>query len=844
MFSALSTWLFILSAGIVQYPCSHAIQQTWIEQNFPNKITQDDFELLKRDNDTGCKILLCPRTHNYYIYGYTCWRIPTDTEIIGNTLFLRTTRIERIFAGEFEKWPQLLSLNIEMNPELVEIETGTFSNLTNLNYLSISNNYKLSSIEPDLFTGLVNLKELQLVKNNLYHLTDLILSVNPIILPSLRSLDLSQNSFDKINSNDLHKFHSKIKILSLMFCGLSQIDGDSFKTLTELRELNLANNNLNANTLSNLISNLTITMKNLTRLSIAGNLLHKDPSKLFQAISLTNITDLDVKDNHFDILKPKLFPFMPNITRLDLSGIMAVNIDNNTFNEKLLPNLTTLIVARNSFPGVLENLLLPNLIELDLSENSCENCFLSPLFKINEFIFEKMENLRILNLAKNALYQVKSFTFYGLFNLEILNLSNCSIFLIEDYSFVNSTNLNQLDLSFNNFLMNYSIRSKTFTGLNNLEMLKLHNCGLNSNFDPYLFSGLPNLKYLTLRDNSLTYINSLWFENLTNLIEIDLANNYIVEWNQFRLFNNNNDLVALNLFSNRLRIFTSDMLEDFQKLLYLDLRDNLWDCTCQLVLKVQDFLSAKNISINSLSLNTTKNKCFSPENKENLELIKFLKSHIDRNQCKNIQLALIIFFCFLAIALLSVGALLIYYLRWHIRYWVFLFRQAMRYNYFPGNNKRNSKDSKYKYDAFVSYSHEDRNFVVRLVAMLETQPPYYKLCVFERDFNVGNIITESVFECLTSSRRTILVLSDSFARSTWCLWEMQLAQHKRLFFKDEQTEPLVIIKIGEIMDRHMTPTLRYLIKSRVYLQWNSDPIKQKLFWQRLREALTPPKVPV
>jgi hypothetical protein len=154
--------------------------------------------------------------------------------------------------------------------------------------------------------------------------------------------------------------------------------------------------------------------------------------------------------------------------------------------------------------------------------------------------------------------------------------------------------------------------------------------------------------------------------------------------------------------------------------------------------------------------------------------------------------------------------------------------------------------SDYQYDAFVSYSNEDRNFVVRLVAMLENYEPFLKLCVYERDFEIGSVISESVLQSVALSRRTLLVISDAFARSQWCRWELQLAENHRLFLRDENEggDSLIMIKLGEVTETHRTPTLKYLLRTRVYLEWDSEPSKQRQFWDKLRTALAPPPVSV
>lgn len=51
----------------------------------------------------------------------------------------------------------------------------------------------------------------------------------------------------------------------------------------------------------------------------------------------------------------------------------------------------------------------------------------------------------------------------------------------------------------------------------------------------------------------------------------------------------------------------------------------------------------------------------------------------------------------------------------------------------------------------------------------------------------------------------------------------------------------MLIKLGPVCESHVTPTLKYLLKTRIYLQWDPDPKKQHVFWERLRNTLAPPK---
>ena len=100
-------------------------------------------------------------------------------------------------------------------------------------------------------------------------------------------------------------------------------------------------------------------------------------------------------------------------------------------------------------------------------------------------------------------------------------------------------------------------------------------------------------------------------------------------------------------------------------------------------------------------------------------------------------------------------------------------------------------------------------------------------------FSGTNLTLTPTFLC----RKSILILTDHFAKSHWCRWEMNLVQC-RLF---EQTrDDLILVKLGKIRSRHLTPTIRYLMRTRIYIEWGPSAQQQLLFWERLRTALKKP----
>ena len=134
------------------------------------------------------------------------------------------------------------------------------------------------------------------------------------------------------------------------------------------------------------------------------------------------------------------------------------------------------------------------------------------------------------------------------------------------------------------------------------------------------------------------------------------------------------------------------------------------------------------------------------------------------------------------------------------------------------------------YDAFISYSNEDKDYVEgKLVPGLEAPPesegqPKFKCLVHVRDFDLGLNIMQQIGDAVDSSRRTVIVLSKNFCRSQWYHHEFQLAHARKR---------VVVVVHGELpTEDEMGSQMRDYIRANTYLL-DTDP----WFWQKLRYAL-------
>ena len=79
------------------------------------------------------------------------------------------------------------------------------------------------------------------------------------------------------------------------------------------------------------------------------------------------------------------------------------------------------------------------------------------------------------------------------------------------------------------------------------------------------------------------------------------------------------------------------------------------------------------------------------------------------------------------------------------------------------------------FHAFISYASPDRRWVKeRLIKHLEEKRKL-KLFVASRNFEVGKLISANIYDAITSSAKTVFLISKSFLKSSWCLEEFSMA---------------------------------------------------------------------
>ncbi|XP_028672023.1 uncharacterized protein LOC114662614 [Erpetoichthys calabaricus] len=90
---------------------------------------------------------------------------------------------------------------------------------------------------------------------------------------------------------------------------------------------------------------------------------------------------------------------------------------------------------------------------------------------------------------------------------------------------------------------------------------------------------------------------------------------------------------------------------------------------------------------------------------------------------------------------------------------------------------------------FISYSSLDTSWANSFIKNLESPEYGFKVCYHERDFVAGKSVMDNMTDCIRASQKVVLILSEDFLRSRWCLLEANLS----LFQDCSQGKPVVPI---------------------------------------------------
>ncbi|XP_045212236.2 toll-like receptor 4 [Mercenaria mercenaria] len=371
-----------------------------------------------------------------------------------------------------------------------------------------------------------------------------------------------------------------------------------------------------------------------------------------------------------------------------------------------------------------------------------------------------------------------------------------------------------------------------FTAVENLQ-LDENFLGLvlsNEHYGPLIFEGLSNVKVLNLSSNIISYLPSTVFTNMSKLETLDLSVNSIETW--IIDVNTLNSLVHINLKFNSfhaLPTVLTNKLESNAKLMdkmfTIDLRNNSFTTNCD----EKEFLEWMVKHRDNMLY--FQDYIFRNKTGAKLSVEQFVEAvnKLD-TECRWYTAVIVFSSIGVSVFLSIVVGGIIYKNRWKLRYLM----RITKIRQFGYNRLNNDPDEDFTYDAFISYANENLRFILdKIIPHLEEQE--IKLCLHDRDFLPGNNIADNILEAIRNSRKTVVILSNEFLKSKWCLYEFNMARMESIYSRGGEN-CLVVVMYEDVPTRNMTTEMLQWIKSNTYIEYTTEEEGELLFWDNLMEA--------
>ena len=364
--------------------------------------------------------------------------------------------------------------------------------------------------------------------------------------------------------------------------------------------------------------------------------------------------------------------------------------------------------------------------------------------------------------------------------------------ILESQAFIGRKRVQQLYLNSSRLA---AISNQTFNGLTELLVLHLEDNQIRR-LEGYEFGNLTSLQKLFLQRNRLTYIDSATFGPLVSLEELYLHDNLLANYHVWQL-------------------------SGAPALTSLTLSGNPWTCRCEFFNSFQEFLRGDNI------IDVDKVECRSDGGssltvRHNTTCNDALAITLPSDHTLNHIIPIAVSVVALCVVV-AVASIIIFVFRTPLKVWL---HSKYGIRVLHGCGASSSKDK--LYDAFVSYSVKDEDFVQQILApQLEHEDPAYKLCLQHRDMPTHSSIADTLPGVSQLCSKHILVVSRSYIEQEWTQVKFALQDMKKKW------KPIIILlEEPSILDLAAAPEFNLLLKTTVVVRWHETG-----FWYKLRYFL-------
>nr|AAM97776.1 Toll-related protein [Aedes aegypti] len=772
-------------------------------------------------------------------------------------LELGANQITDLDAGFLQKQSKLRHLNLWHN-EIRKVSKDMFRGAESLEELDLSVNL-IKYLEPDVFDELPLLSTLNLGFNQLQSIPKGLLSSNHLMkefrminnqgqmdvlpdelfgnLPNLITVILSRNRFFEIPSS-LFIGSSAIQHIDLSYNNLRFLPEQLLRDQHWLQHLNVANNRLEI-----IPDELLENTSELTFLDLSFNRLQNISAKAFA--SLDKLIELHLENN--GILEIDLFAFsaVGNLQSIFLqNNHLQYGDSSNKSPFQYLNNLRILNLKNNSISAILHdwNFNALQLHELDLSHNKFTRLtylnlhFISRDIRIdlthNQISRVDMSGFRSPSASKHPR---KTGKIWVNLNANPLDCS-CSALSFIQYIQDPSSSVRRIQFS------TRELHCLAPENLNGTKVSIVPLADLTCRLDQ---PRCPEECHCSQRPIDLTVVVNCTGRGLIRIpqlphpetfgyssIELHIDNNSINELPTeglaavSMLFARNNSISQLKNLPSNLRVLDVSMnrlttldaitiqaLNGSLPLERLHLGSNPWQCDCSSA-PFLDFVQ----QTYQLIADTIHITC---PNGRRLVAISVVEL------CKERWIMIVAVSLSILVLGLFVGISTALCFAYHNEIKIWLFKRNLLMCWVTEQEVDKDK----QFDAFISYSHHDEDFVANhLVPTLEQPPMNFRTCWHVRDWTPGELITEQMTRSISESRRTIVVLSKGFLESVWARMEFRTAHLNSIAERRSRVIVILYEHFGDI--EQLDADLKAYLRTNTYIRWG-DP----WFWDRLQYAM-------
>ena len=641
-----------------------------------------------------------------------------------------------------------------------------------------------------------------------------------------------------------------LNYLDISKCNITTIDAGTFEVLHELMYLNLSNNQgLGFVSLRNISDGLRATkikvfdFSKIYKTFGVGTMLRRCDMWFFKD---TSIEELYLNSNRLVMVETNaLLLAPPNLTKIWAE-------DNRFLFGAYVFQFGCLKNVRESFLNNQHNRPDLNLYndEIHIKDNQETNegiCIIPHRHESTDCVyidddervhtgnFKLPKNLNLIaysnsNLKYKAEYKSDFLPIISHLRLENLDFSKNVLYYL-GHQFIVSEQLKHLNLS-NNFCS--FIDADFFKIGPNLETVDLshNNLGsiLSQDTEGQIFKPLNAARTLGLSHNNITFLPQQVFANLLSIKNLDLSSNQLTQFNSSGDYFQN--LTQLDLHNNQLTTFPVTMLEQLtvnKNNISIDLSHNFLEVSCEnlefltWITEKSDYF--KNVKLYIFRRNRESDKIKFDKLKEMLPNIK--------KQCMSyIALITVSSMLILTFFIFILGGLLYRY-KWRLRYLYYMAKfRFHRYTNLPPNDPCVD----YEYDAFLSCANEDMGFIRNEVLPKLEDEFGYRCCVHARNFLAGVWIAENIIAAIRRSRKTIVILTQSFLASKWCQYEFHMARMEEIYSRKDQAV-LFVLMYEDIDTSTLSLEILDCLNSETYAKYPADQNEVPYFWEGVRQAL-------